>query len=77
MPSGNSAQSELSLPTLITNQRNAPTVLPSGQSVGGAYSIEVPSSQMTLACVQLTRKLTRTDGMDYIDYPMLEQLLLP
>jgi hypothetical protein len=33
--------------------------LPTGQSIGGLFSVEVPSSQMTLACVKLTKNKTK------------------
>lgn len=41
---------------LITNQENAPQVCIKISLVGGIFSVEFPSSQMTLACVQLTEK---------------------
>lgn len=34
--------------------------LPMGQSTGGIFLIEVPFSQINLACVKLTKKLTHT-----------------
>lgn len=36
--------------TLIINQGNVPQALPTGQSGRGIFSIEDPSSNMTLAC---------------------------
>jgi hypothetical protein len=35
-----------------------PTGLPAAWSYGGIFFIEVPSSQMTLACVKLTKRTT-------------------
>jgi hypothetical protein len=40
--------------TSISNQKNAPTNCVTDQSVGAIFLIEVPSSQMNLACVKLT-----------------------
>lgn len=52
---GGPAHSYLGPPTVsIINQENAlHTVLPTGQSFGDIFSITIPSSQMTLACVKL------------------------
>lgn len=36
---------------------NTPTDLLTGQSNGGIFSDEVPSSQMTLACVEVTKAM--------------------
>lgn len=41
--------------TSIINQKNAPTDLAVGQSNRDNSSSEVPSSQVTLACIQLTK----------------------
>lgn len=45
----------------IVNQENVPKDVSTGQSGGGYPSLESPSSQMSLACVQ-TEKLTGTRG---------------
>lgn len=45
----------------IVSQENVPKDVSTGQSGGGYPSIESPSSQMSLACVQ-TEKLTGTRG---------------
>lgn len=47
-------------PPTSVNSRDAPTVLPAGQHSGEALSFEFPSSQMTAACVQLTKTPTST-----------------
>lgn len=39
----------------IINQADAPTNLPTGQSHGAGFSIQVPSFQMASACVKLTK----------------------
>lgn len=44
----------LGYPTPITNQENAPTGLPTDQFDRGSFSIEIPSSQVSLACVEVT-----------------------
>lgn len=56
MHKDSTAYSGLSPPTLITNQENSPH-MPTDQSdgSGGDSSIEVPSSQVTLAGVKLTK----------------------
>lgn len=41
-------------PQLLIKQMKWPTDLPTGQSEGWNFSIEVPSSQMVLVCVKLT-----------------------
>jgi hypothetical protein len=59
---GTSAQdsgdhSGLGLSTPIIHQsRKCPLDLPTGQSEGSILSVEVPSSQMSLACVKLETK---------------------
>jgi hypothetical protein len=48
----------------MINQENVPTDLPTGQSSGAILSTEVPSSQMTLACIKWTKpenKQTKTN----------------
>jgi hypothetical protein len=46
---------ELGSPTSIINQENASIGLTTGQFGGDIFSIEVPSSKMTLACVKLIK----------------------
>lgn len=41
-------------PRSIINKENASTNLSKGQSDGGLFSVEIPSSQLTLAYVKLT-----------------------
>lgn len=44
----------------IINQENThPTDLPTNQSDGTVFSIEVPSSQMTISCVKLTTTIKK------------------
>jgi hypothetical protein len=46
------------LPTWIINEENAPIGLSADQSYEGNISVEVPSSQRTLANIKFTKKLT-------------------
>lgn len=51
------------LTTLLTNQENAPTGLPTVSLIKkGIFSFEISSSQMILACAKLTLKPARTLG---------------
>lgn len=56
LPRGDTTYSELDPPVTIINQEDVPKCLSIGQSgVGGViFSIEFPSSKMTLACIKLT-----------------------
>lgn len=47
----------------IINQENDPQACPIGQSDKGIFSAKVLSSQMTIACVKITTKLTNTGGL--------------
>lgn len=44
-------------PTIIQLSRKCPTGLPIAWPYGGIFSIEVPSSQMTLACLKFDIKI--------------------
>lgn len=49
------AHSGLGPPSSTTDQENAPTDSPTGQSDEGIFLIGVPSSQMTLVSVKLAK----------------------
>ena len=55
LPRDGTAHSGLSPPTPIINQEKGSPAMPTGQSDGGMFSVEVLSSQMTMACVELTK----------------------
>lgn len=55
LPRDGSAYSGLRPPMSIINQEDAPIALPKGNLMGDVFSIEFLSSQMTLACVMLTK----------------------
>lgn len=54
MPRGGTTHNELSPPILIINQENALRACPRA-NFGDIFSVKVPSSQMTPACVKLTK----------------------
>ena len=54
------AYSKLDPPISFYQSRKYMAGFPKGQSGGDIFLTEVPSSQMTPACMTLTRKLTRT-----------------
>lgn len=49
-------------PTSVINQKNTPLEMPTGQSVGGNPSVEVPSCQMTLVCVKMAKTTQHSCG---------------
>lgn len=52
---GGTAHSSLGPPTSIMNQETVPTDLPPGLPNGGTVSVKVPSSQIILVYVRLTK----------------------
>ena len=50
-PTGGITHCGLDPLTPITNQENSPQACPQANRVGNIFSIEVPSSPVTLACV--------------------------
>lgn len=54
---GGPAHSRLGHPTSVINQENG--LQPTGQSERGNFSVDVHSSQITLACVKLTKNRKR------------------
>jgi hypothetical protein len=53
LPRGSTTQKELGPPMSIMNQENSLKDLPTSQSGGGIFSVEVPSSWIILTCVRL------------------------
>ena len=56
LPQGDSTHRDLDPPTSIIYQENSPTDFPTGQSDWGIFSNKVPSSQITLACANISPK---------------------
>lgn len=62
-PSGGSAHSGLGPPTSSFNHENTLAELPAGPPDEGVFSVEVPSVQMILACLKLTKAQQHTDWL--------------
>lgn len=58
---GGTIHKGLGPPITIVNEENAPTHLPTDRSYEGVFSVETPSSKMTLACVELTETKQQHD----------------
>lgn len=54
-PRGSTGHSFLSPPASIVSLENVPHICPQVNFGGGIFSIEVPSSQMRLTCIKLTK----------------------
>lgn len=61
-PKGVISYSELATPPYQSSSRKCIPGLPTGQSGGSIFSIDVPSSRMTLTYVKLTRILASTSS---------------
>lgn len=58
--------------SIIISQENVPHAGLTGQSYGGIVLIKIPSSQMTLACVELLKKLARRESK-FLHKPSLHE----
>lgn len=55
LPSNDTIHSEWGPPLTLPGEENTLTALPTSQSDRGIFSIEVPSSPVTLACFKVTK----------------------